>query len=578
MFSRVVSITPTLEILNFFCYQHFNSLTQLFLKKPRVKTHSREDVLYITEHLHIKKIVKYVVQNDRLIATMKIQKELKSEKNNLLLYHATRCDAICTMKFILKTTHLLLLLLSAAIVFAQDNIQVTLGPDEIGENQVWTITVTVNNDRLKNYDNFPDIDGFRKRGTSTQSQTSIVNGQVSSSQSIVMSYLPTKQGSFTIPSFKMKVNDQIISVTGKKVKVGAPAQNQQRDPFRSFFDRDPADDFFGRGETEFVDIKEDALLALTTNKDEVYVGEGFTTTLSFLVADNNRAPMQFHDLGKQLATILKKLKPATCWEENFNIENIEGELIQVNGKGYTQYKIYQGSFYPLNAQPIEFPSVGLEMIKFKVAKNPSFFGQNRQEDFKTFYSKAKTVKVKELPPHPLKESVAVGDYRLDEKIGATELETGQSVSYEFRVFGEGNISSIERPIINKDNVFDFYEPNVKQNINREGNRVSGTKSFNYFMIPKEPGTYKLGDYFNWVFFNPTTNKYDTLRSKYIVNVNGESQKNQFIESTSLGSFYDRIDASSNIIRSSNERDWTKIGFNIFIVLMLGASAYLIFRK
>jgi hypothetical protein len=509
---------------------------------------------------------------------MKIQKELKSEKKNLFLYPATRCDAICIMKFILRTSHFILLLFCAGFTLAQDNIHVTLGPDEIGENQIWTITVTVNNDRLKNYDNFPDIDGFRKRGTSTQSQTSIVNGQVSSSQGIVMSYSPTKQGTFSIPSFKMKVNDQIISVTGKKVKVGAAAQNQQRDPFRSFFDRDPADDFFGRGETEFVDIKEDALLALTTNKDEVYVGEGFTTTLSFLVADNNRAPMQFHDLGKQLATILKKLKPATCWEENFNIENIEGELIQINGKGYTQYKIYQGSFYPLNTQPIEFPSVGLEMIKFKVAKNPSFFGQNRQEDFKTFYSKSKTVKVKELPPHPLQESVAVGDYRLDEKIGATELETGQSVSYEFRVFGEGNISSIERPIINKDNAFDFYEPNVKQNINREKTRVTGTKSFNYFMIPKEPGTYNMDDYFSWVFFNPTTKKYDTLRSKYVVSVKGESQKNQFIESTSLGSFYDRIDASNNSIRSSSEHDWTKIGFNIFILLMLGTSAYLIFRK
>ncbi len=509
---------------------------------------------------------------------MKIQKLLKSEKKNLLLYHATSCDAICTMKFTTRTTLSFILLLSAIAVRGQDNIQVMLGPEEIGENQAWTITVMVNNERLKSYENFPDLDGFRKRGTSTQSQTSIVNGQVSSSQSIVMTYLPTKQGTFTIPSFKMKVNDQIISVTGKKVKVGPAVQTQQRDPYRSLFDRDPMDDFFGRGETEFVDIKEDALLAFTTNKDEVFVGEGFTTTLSFLVADNNRAPMQFHELGKQLADILKKLRPANCWEENFNIENIEGEHIEIQGKGYTQYKIYQATFYPLNTQPVEFPSVGLEMIKFKVAKNPSFFGQNRQEDFKKFYSKAKTVKVNELPPHPLRDAVAVGDYRLDEKIGSTDLQTGQSVSYEFRVFGEGNISSVEKPALPKDNVFDFYEPNVRQNINRESNRVAGTKSFNYFMIPKEPGTFKLGDYFQWVFFNPTTKKYDTLRSQYTIQVKGESQKNQFIESTDLGSFYDRIDATDNTLRNAQNYDWMKIGFNIFIVVMLAASAYLVFRK
>jgi len=178
-----------------------------------------------------------------------------------------------------------------AISAHAQNVQISLGPDEIGQNQGWTITVTVNNDRLKNYDNFPDIEGFQKRGTFSSSQTNIINGQISSSQSIIMTYVPLKQGQVNVPSFKMKVNDQLFSVNGEKVKVGPPVQVQQTDPFRSFFDRDPTD-FFGRNSpTEFVDIKEDALLALTTNKDEVYVGEGFTATLSFLIADNNRAPI-----------------------------------------------------------------------------------------------------------------------------------------------------------------------------------------------------------------------------------------------------------------------------------------------
>ena len=107
--------------------------------------------------------------------------------------------------------------LSFIPVFGQ--IQIVLGPDEIGENQAWTITVTANNDRLKSYENFPDLVGFRKRGTSSSSQTSIVNGQISSSQSIIMTYMPVQQGTFSVPSFKMKVNDQVVSVTGKKVKV-----------------------------------------------------------------------------------------------------------------------------------------------------------------------------------------------------------------------------------------------------------------------------------------------------------------------------------------------------------------------
>ena len=370
----------------------------------------------------------------------------------------------------------------------------------------------------------------------------------------------------------------MISSPGKKITVGAPVQSQQRDPFRSLFDRDPMDDFFGRGETEFVDVKEDAFLALTTNKDEVYVGEGFTTTLSFLVADNNRAPMQFHDLGKQLSDILKKLRPSNCWEENFNIENIEGESIEIGGKFYTQYKIYQATFYPLNAQPIVFPSVGLEMIKFKVAKNPSFFGQNRKEDYKTFYSKARTIKVRELPPHPMKESVAVGDYHLNENLGSTNLKTGQSVSYEFSIYGEGNISAIDKPMIPQDNNFDFYEPNMKQSVKRESGRVVGAKTFSYYLIPKEPGDYNLGEYFRWVFFNPKTNQYDTLKSNYAVSVTGESQRNQVIENKDQGSFYDRIANADNTLRSSMDGNWVKIGANLFILLMLGASVFLVFKK
>ena len=239
--------------------------------------------------------------------------------------------------------------------------------------------------------------------------------------------------------------------------------------------------------------------------------------------------------------------------------------------------VYQAAFYPLNSEPVSFPSVGLQMIKFKVAKNPSFFGQNRQEDFKTFYSKSKTVKVKELPPHPLQNAVAVGNYQLDEKITTPKMKTGQSVGYEFNIYGEGNISSIEKPTIARDNNFDFYEPNVHQNITREGGRVAGTKSFRYFIVPKEPGQFALGNHFQWVFFNPSKKKYDTLRSQLVIHVEGESQRNQAIQSTDVGSFYDRIELTDNKLRSSTKDDWVKIAMNLFIVAILAASFYLFIR-
>lgn len=473
--------------------------------------------------------------------------------------------------------------LSAVIVFLlifaagrAQKIQVILGPDEIGENQSWTITLTVQNDRLRSYDNFPDINGFRKRGTSTQSTQNIINGQISSSQSIIMTYLPVKQGTFTVPDFTMKVNDKVIQVAGKKVKVGPPVE-QNQDPFRSFFDRSP-DDFFGRGETEFVDVSDEAFLALSTSKNEVYAGEGFNATLAFFVSEDNRAPLQFYELGRQLSDILKKLKPNNCWEENFNVENIEGEPVNIGDKVYTRYKIYQATYYPLNAEDIVFPRVALEMIKYKVAKNPSFFGQNRKEDYKTFYSKPKTIRVKELPEHPLKDVVSVGNYKLSEMMPSTDITTGKSVSYVFTVFGEGNISSVQKPDVPNDANFEFYEPNIRMDIKRENGRVTGTKSFNYFMIPKEPGRYDLKKYFSWVFFNPDEERYDTLQSKLTVYVTGESTKNELIQANDDGSFYDKIQTADNSLTFIRNDNWQQVVFGIFIVLVLGSSAYLVFKK
>ncbi|MGD1962153.1 MAG: BatD family protein [Fulvivirga sp.] len=479
---------------------------------------------------------------------------------------------------LLKKVFLSLSALLLAVIAYSQEASISLGPSKIGENQAWTITITVKNERLKKYDDFPDIEGFRKRGTSSSSNTQIINGQISSSQSITMTYIPTRQGTFKVRGFSMQINGKQASSDGTTVKVGPPVQRQQRrDPFRSFFDRDPFDPNRGGG-TEFVDVKDDAFLALTTNKKEVYVGEGFTTTLSFYVAEDNRAPLQFYELGKQLSDVLKKVRPENCWEENFNIENINGEPVNISGKRYTQYKVYQGVFYPLNDEEITFPSVGLEMIKYKVAKNPSFFGQNRQEDFKTFYSREKKVIVNELPPHPLRDQVAVGDYLLDERASSQELETGQSFSYEFNVYGEGNISGVSNPDIDGKDNFDFYDPNVSENINRRNGRVTGSKSFSYFGIPKEPGEYKLSDYFNWIFFNPKSERYDTLSSKLIVTVTGESKKNESIQSNDLGSFYDRIAFEDNTLSGSARFEWAKIIANLFIIGMLVTSAYIFIKK
>ena len=467
-----------------------------------------------------------------------------------------------------------IVLIFSAKTFSQEA-KIELGLSEIALNQAFTISIVVENGRLESYDKFPEIPGFVKRGTSSSSSTNIVNGQISSSQSIIQNYVAQNEGNYPIKPFVIEVNGKSIRSAGKTVKVGPVKQTAQRR-------RDPFGDFFGTQKDgapqEFLDVKDEAFLALSVDKREVYVGEGFNTTLAWYLPLNNRASFQFYDLPQQVSDIVKQIKPANCWEENFNIEQIEGEELKINGKIYTRYKLYEAAYYPLNLEKIEFPSFGLKMIKYKVAKNPSFFGQNRQEDFKTFYAAPKSVTVRDLPPHPLKDRVAVGEYRLNEKISSLDLETGKSFDYFFEIKGQGNISALEKPTESTNSDFDFYPPNINQKIFRNSGRVTGSKSFLYYGIPNEPGSYNLGDYFDWIFFDPIEEKYDTLKSEILVKVIGESKRNESISSRDLGSFYELIDIEDNTLTATTDSGYFKLFVNLLILILLGSTAILLFKK
>ena len=463
------------------------------------------------------------------------------------------------------------------LTLAQE-VTIELGKKTIARNEAYTITLIVKNDNIRSYSGFPDIPGFSRRGVSSSTSTNIINNKVTTVQSIAQNYVAQREGTYRIKPFTMKANDVTVKSEGGSVTVTAPHQTATSgatDPFGP----DLFDEFFNKKEKkEFVDVRENAFFALTTDRKRVYVGEGFTASLAFYVADDNRAEMNFYQVGSQLIEILKKIKPSNCWEENFGIDEIQPLPVAINGKEYTEYKIYQATYYPLNAKPIVFPSVGLKMIKYKVAREPGFFGLDRWQDFKVFTSKPVTVYPKELPPHPLREQVAVGNFRLSEEIEKRNPTTGESVAYNFRISGEGNIAAIRMADMPRSNAFDFYPPNIKQDIARSFGRVTGTKSFNYQLLAKEPGEYPLRDYFQWIFFNPVRARYDTLVSNIRITVTGESMKNQGISSTDLGPVYNSIGKQDNTLHTVRQSEWMRTGANVLILLMLVGTAALILRK
>lgn len=460
--------------------------------------------------------------------------------------------------------------------FAQaQNVKIDLGPDEIALNETFTIKVTISEDKIKSYDQFPEIPGFQKQGISQSSSMTIINGQMSSTNSIIQYYKPSRKGQFTLGSFSVLINGQSFESPGKTITVGDPVSNQgfgnPTDPFADFFGR-PAE------EPEYVELEDDAFFSVSVDKKEIFAGEGFNLNVAFYMSDQNQAPFEFYEPGRQLDAILKKLKPNNAWEENFNITNIQPEVVEINGKRWMRFKVYEASFFPFSEGTIELPRVPWEMIKYRIAKNPTFFGANRQEDFKTFYSTPQTITVNPLPPHPLKNEVSVGVFQLRENISKLEVETGQGFEYNFGVTGVGNINSVSPPKRLPGTNLNTFDPNVRQQVNQGYGRVSGIKEFNYYITLNEAGEYDLKDHFRWIYFDPERAVYDTLVPKAKILVSGESKVNQAISGQRLGGIYDRIASESNQFSNERYKYYFTTVINVLLLSAVALLAVLIIKK
>lgn len=455
-------------------------------------------------------------------------------------------------------------------------VQIDLGPDEIGLNETFTIKVTLSNDKIKSYDQFPEIPGFQKQGISQSSSMNIINGQMSSSNSIIQYYKPSRKGQFTLGAFSVLINGESVDSQGKRITVTDPVSTQGLGGNNT----DPFADFFGRAaeDPEFIELEDDAFFSVSVDKKEIFAGEGFNLNLAFYMSEQNQAPFQFYEPGKQLDAILKKIKPNNAWEENFNITNIEPEAVEINGKKWIRYKVYEASFFPFSEGTIEIPRVPWEMIKYKVAKNPSFFGASRQEDFKTFFSNPQTITVKALPPHPLKNEVSVGVFQLRENISSLEVKTGEGFDYNFGINGVANINAIPAPKRMPAPNLNTFDPNVRQQINRGYGRVSGIKEFNYFITINEAGEYDLTDHFQWIYFDPIRAVYDTLKPQAKIIAVGESTLNQALSGQRFGGIYDRIDTESNQFLNEEYNYYFMTAINLLLLGAVALLAVIIIKK
>jgi hypothetical protein len=408
-------------------------------------------------------------------------------------------------------------------------------PKSVPQNGNFQLSFTLENGNGNNLKP-PSVSDFQVLGgpnTSTSMQW--VNGNVT--QSITYTYIlrPKNQGAFKIGKASIQVAGVTMESNELSVQVTAPvaAQQQQRRQQNPF---DPFDDpfFNGGGQEEEQEqpqantadlekqLKDDVFIRLVVNKNSVYKGEMLTATYKLYFRQN-------------LAGTNVTKAPAFdgFWSQQVELDPNRKQAIEtVNGKQYYAVDILKYNLYPQRAGAL--PVAGCEMnavAQVQVRSNSrsffgSFFGQVQQVPM-TLKANAATVNVKELPDagKPADFAGAVGTYKFETSLSNKEAKTDEPITYTLKISGTGNLKFVDAPALTFPEEFEVYDPKTKENISNGAAGMSGTKQYDYLLIPRQPGDYTIeAKTFSW--FEPASAKYFTVKSpEFTVKVSGEPSKN-----------------------------------------------------
>ena len=444
-----------------------------------------------------------------------------------------------------------------------ENISIEFGSKTLSLDQPFVISVVLSNAESRPSIIFPEINGLEKRSKSATSTINSIDGKKIVIQTISQEYFASKAGNYLIPEF-------VITVYGVRLKSEETmvvfSQGNLEEGDLTTIENEGVD-------ADIENINEGIFLSVQTDKKSVYIREGFALRISLYISENAPVEMEFYQFNRQLQSILKKVRPVNCWEENVGLEEIVRRKVKIRGKAYTEYNMYQSRLFPITSDNIVLPSISLDML---VVDNSNAVNVERKV-VKTFKSKASTVSVKQLPNHPLRDQVAVGLYSLREKLSSELVYPGESVRYMFKVEGTGNIASISPPVIQANSSFDIYPPEVSQVIKRSYQNVIGEKTFDYFVVPRKDGDFSLARYFQWIYFNSDTEKYDTLRSSRKLQVKGEDYKLANFSLSGSSGLYDNLENLDSSKETIDYKQILKDATNAIVIVLLLVMIW-VFRK
>lgn len=412
-------------------------------------------------------------------------------------------------------TTLSFLIFGAFSAFGQSIDSKGFDPETIPPNGQSTYTIVLNNlSGSISTDAIPVPDGLKIIGQNRSQSMSLGSGGMTSQTILSYTVQADKEGSYTIPAWKVSAGSKTFTIAEATLKVdpSAPPQEQvirrQANPFG-----------FGRAQprrqthSSEISLKENIKMEIKLPREKIYVGESAICEVLFTF------DRKFIEEGYRLAQLVPQIQDADAFEHTpFTTDN--EPVLTADGKTQVRFTTV---ITPLKAgeYDLKVSAEGAFMREMQMDMDSFFdmpfsFGGSRAIPFELNVP-AKKVDILPLPQQgkPANFTGAIGKFALEGvSVEPDALTVGEPCVITAKIFGSGNFQRIGAPDLKTGDDWKSYKP--KSSFVDESNGMSniGIKTFEITAVPNKADL-EFAPRVLFNYFDPENGKYVELESKDI---------------------------------------------------------------
>jgi hypothetical protein len=350
----------------------------------------------------------------------------------------------------------------------------------------------------------PSFNGFYKLmgpQTSYSSSTQIINGKITRETSYTYVYYlqAMTPGKYVIPPAVYRIRNKSYFSDSLRIEVTGNGTAQHGASGRS-----------GQNvQDENIETDDDIFVNLILDNKEVFMGQHIVATVKIYsrVDISGINEIKYPGFEGFLKTDLETPQLTSLRREN------------INGRLYGTGIVQQFLLYPQKPGEITIDPVQISvLIQQKSGQSDPFFGdffQTYTTVPKAIFSKALKIKVNPLPgTKPDDFSGIVGKASITATADKDSVNVNDAVNLKIVISGSGNLKLANAPDIKMPADIEVYDPKVTDNLKNSSAGTSGQKIFEYLLIPRHYGSFKIPP-ISYSYFDLSTRRYETLTTPEI---------------------------------------------------------------